>query len=329
MKKVILFTLTLLAVVASTSCSKEVSHTIQTEDSKVLGKHKDLFSITDEGATWSLTKEDSGIPEQKFIIKVPLKLENPVDLGEYGGIRLGGMEVQIIGEDGNPISDHGFSLGLDPLDTSIHDELKDFLNSTEGTVWVAPFNLTLHNNELADELEKKFEKGTGLRIVDVEFVNVDFDTPKSSDATDDTGLETGDSSSSTGNLSVENIILPSQLKGKVEVISADKEVSSIGYPEVTVTFKLLQKVNTAPLLSQYGQMWIVGAGQTANGVDVKSLMPNYNEWRTDDSDGSDFKNFLESDPGDTITLTFSGTKEGVDVEKELQEVEKFKLKLTK
>lgn len=332
MKKIFLFALTLLAVVGYTSCGKEGSHTIQTDDAKVLGKHKDVFSITNEGATWSVTKENSGIAEQKFVIKVPLKLENPIDLGEYGGVRLGGMNVQIIGEDGNPIADHEFNLGLTPLDTSIYDELKEFLNSKKGTVWEAPFNLTLHNSELADELEKKFEKATGLRIVDVEFVNVDLDMPgSSSDDSEDTGSEVndGDSSSSTGNLSVENVILPSQLKGKVEVINAEKEVSSIGFPEVTVTFKLLQKVNTAPLLSEYGQMWIVGAGQKANGVDVKSLMPSYNEWRTDDSDGTEFKNFLESEPGETLTLTFSGDKEGGDVEQGLQEVEKFKLKLTK
>ncbi|MCH5230161.1 MAG: hypothetical protein J1F12_09320, partial [Muribaculaceae bacterium] len=78
----------------------------------------------------------------------------------------------------------------------------------------------------------------------------------------------------------ENIILPSQLKGNVEVIEASKEVSSYGYPEVSITFKLLKKVNTAPLLSEYGQLWIVGVGQNNKGVDVKDLLPNYKEWRT-------------------------------------------------
>lgn len=333
MKKIFLFALTLLAGVTCISCSKGDGHTIQTEDAKVLGKHKDVFSVTDEGATWSLTKEDSGIPQQKFVIKVPLKLEHPVDLGEYGGISLGGMNLQIIGEDGNPITDHEFNLGLAPLDTSVHDEFKEFLNSKEGTVWMAPFNLTISNSELADELEKKFEKATGLRIVDVEFVNVDIDFSNSSsnsseDSSDSQDVSDQGASSSSGNLSVENVILPSQLKGKVEVINADKEVSS-GFPEVTITFKLLQKVNTAPFLSEYGQMWIVGAGQTASGVDVKSLMPNYNEWRSGDGDGGEFKAFLEGDPGDTITLSFSGSDEGGNVEADLQEVEKFKLKLTK
>lgn len=173
MKKIFLFALTLLAVVSYTSCGKGEAH-IQTADSKVLGKHNDVFSITDEGATWSLTKKDSDIPEQKFVIKVPLKLEKPVDLGEHGGVRLGGMNVQIIGEDGDPITDQEFSLGLTSLDSSVHDEFKDFLNSKEGTVWMAPFNLTLNNSELADELDEKFKKATGLRIVDVEFVNVNF-----------------------------------------------------------------------------------------------------------------------------------------------------------
>lgn len=330
MKKIILVALTFLAGVTCISCSKEGAHTIQTADSKVLGKHKDVFSVTDEGATWSLTKKDSGIPEQKFVIKVPLKLENPIDLGEYGGVSLGGMNVQIIGEDGNPIADYEFSLGLTLLDTSVHDELKDFLKSKEGTVWMAPFNLTLNNSDLASELEKKFEKATGLRIVDVEFVNVDLDLSSFSDNTNNSeNVSDERESSSTSNLSVENVILPSQLKGKVEVINVDKDVSSIGYPEVIITFQLLQKVNTSSLLSEYGQMWIVGAGQTASGVDVKSLMPNYKEWRTDDSEGSEFKDFLESDPGTTITLTFTGSKKDGDVEEGLNEVEKFKLKLTK
>lgn len=334
MKKILLFALTFLAGVTCISCGKEGSHTIQTADSQVLGKHKEFFSVTDEGATWTFSEEGSVIPEQKFIIKVPLKLEKPLDLGEHGGLRLGAMNVEIIGEDGDPIANHSFDLGLTPLDTSVHDELKDFLKSKEGTVWVAPFNLTLGNPDLASELEKKFEKATGLRIVDVEFVNVDINSSDSaSSSSDDTNgsedMSDESASASTGNLGVENVILPSQLKGKVEVIKADKEVSSLGFPEVTLTFKLLQTVNTASLLSPYGQMWIVGAGQTASGVDVKSLMPSYKEWRTNDSDGNEFKSFLESDPGETITLTFSGSKEGGDVDAGLQELEKFKLKLTK
>ncbi|MBR5102799.1 MAG: hypothetical protein IK092_06710, partial [Muribaculaceae bacterium] len=91
-----------------------------------------------------------------------------------------------------------------------------------------------------------------------------------------------------------SVDLPSSLKGKVEVTKVSRAYSgSYGYVTIDVTFKLLKKVNTAPFLSSYGQMWIVGDVRDASGAVVKGLMPNYNEWRTDDSDGSEFKQFLE------------------------------------
>lgn len=127
-----------------------------------------------------------------------------------------------------------------------------------------------------------------------------------------------------------DIILPSALKGSVEVVEDAYHVkkSSYGYPEITITFKLLKKVNTASLVSEYNQMWIVGEGQDEKGRVIKELMPNYNEWRTDDSDGREFKAFLEDEPGNTISMTFSGNKDGADSET-MNKVEKFKLKLTK
>lgn len=127
----------------------------------------------------------------------------------------------------------------------------------------------------------------------------------------------------------EQVLLPAELKGHVEVIETEKGLNEYGFPEVTVTFKLLSKVNTEPLCSQYGQMWIVGMGQKASGADVKALKPSYNEWRSQDSNGSDFKKFLESEPGETITLDFTGDKDqSKDVAADLKLVEKFKLKLT-
>ncbi len=137
------------------------------------------------------------------------------------------------------------------------------------------------------------------------------------------------SASDEGTFGLNNVLLPSQLKGKVEVINAEKSVGDYGYPSMTVTFKLLSKVNTSSMLSEYGQMWIVGIGQTENGIDVKQLLPNYGEWRSGDSDGKDFKDFLESDPGETITLEFTGDKDSSDdVSADLEKVKKFKLKIT-
>ena len=83
------------------------------------------------------------------------------------------------------------------------------------------------------------------------------------------------------------------------------------------------------MCNEYGQLWIVGVGQTENGVDVKELLPYYREWRSGDSDGEEFKEFLESEPDETITLEFTGDKESSDdVESDLEKVKKFKLKIT-
>lgn len=178
-----------------------------------------------------------------------------------------------------------------------------------------------------DKWEKILKEGKYLAIKP-SWENTEYKALGTSVAeTNESGVADAEPESSFGS---ENIILPSQLKGNVEVVSASKSVSSLGYPEVNVTFKLLKKVNTKPLLSQYGQMWIVGVGQDEKGVDVKGLLPSYREWRSDDSDGNEFKEFLEGDPDDTITMRFSGSKENSsDVSAELAQVEKFKLKLTK
>ena len=141
--------------------------------------------------------------------------------------------------------------------------------------------------------------------------------------------EASEASNADSSFGLSNVLLPSQLKGKVEVINAEKSVGSYGFPEMDITFKLLRTVNTSSMRSEYGQMWIVGVGQTENGVDVKELLPNYREWRSKDYDGKEFKAFLEGEPGETITLEFTGDNESSkDVAADLKKVKKFKLKIT-
>lgn len=83
------------------------------------------------------------------------------------------------------------------------------------------------------------------------------------------------------------------------------------------------------MCSAGGQMWLIGVGQNENGVDVKELLPSYREWRSGDSYGSEFKQFLEGDPDETITLEFTGDKDSsTDVASDLKKVKKFKLKIT-
>lgn len=124
------------------------------------------------------------------------------------------------------------------------------------------------------------------------------------------------------------VILPSSLKGSVEIAYCSEAYKgNYGFPKIDIGFKLLKTVKTASLASAYGQLWIVGVGQDENGRDVKELLPNYKEWRTDDSDGHEFKEFLESEPGETINMTFTGSDDG-DVDAGISKVKKFKLKIT-
>ena len=51
--------------------------------------------------------------------------------------------------------------------------------------------------------------------------------------------ETIETSEETPSFELSNVLLPSQLKGKVEVINAEKSVGSYGYPSMEITFKLL------------------------------------------------------------------------------------------
>lgn len=124
------------------------------------------------------------------------------------------------------------------------------------------------------------------------------------------------------------VILPSSLKGSVEIAYCSEAYKgNYGFPKIDIGFKLLKTVKTASLASAYGQLWIVGVGQDENGRNVKELLPSYNEWRTDDSDGHEFKEFLESEPGETINMTFTGSDDG-DVDAGISKVKKFKLKIT-
>ena len=117
-------------------------------------------------------------------------------------------------------------------------------------------------------------------------------------------------------LKAENILLPSELKGSVEVVPEDDgtipvDMDDHHFPKVSITFKLLKKVPTESMVSEYGQMWLVGKAQDEKGRNIDDLNPkdiSSREWRTEDSDGEQFKNFLEGEVGETITLDFTGER---------------------
>jgi len=152
-------------------------------------------------------------------------------------------------------------------------------------------------------------------------------------------------------LKPEQIVLPSSIKGSVEIIPEDDgnvyvDFDSNNYPVISLTFKLLKKVGTSSLVSEYGQMWIVGHAQDAKGREIDDLNPKSitsREWRCGDSDGKKFKEFLEGDIDETITLQFTGESNIETFENDNDKIEagkkkteeaakklgKFKLSLTK
>ena len=152
-------------------------------------------------------------------------------------------------------------------------------------------------------------------------------------------------------LKPEQIVLPSSIKDSVEIIPEDDgnvyvDFDRYNYPEISLTFKLLKKVDTSSLVSEYGQMWIVGHAQDSKGREIDDLNPKSitsREWRCNDSDGNMFKEFLEGDIDETITLQFTGEGNFEVFEEDNDKIEagkkmteeaakklgKFKLSLTK
>ncbi|MBR1468351.1 MAG: hypothetical protein IJ606_07000 [Bacteroidaceae bacterium] len=202
--------------------------------------------------------------------------------------------LMLLDENNQPIADGVFKLGSNAVDTQSKTLFQEFAAKTDGTEQSFSFYLNLADKDLIIDILKK------TKCFVVEVVGEGIGSGSSSD-TDDTIVE------ETASTSGIEVILPNSLNGKVEVVNVNGvNLDSNGYPEVDVSFKLVAKVSTSSLVGSTNQLWIAGIGQDANGVDVKDLLPNYKEWRTDDSDGTEFKSFLESEPGATITMTFTG-----------------------
>lgn len=115
-------------------------------------------------------------------------------------------------------------------------------------------------------------------------------------------------------LSPENILLPASLKGAVEIVPEDDgnvyvDFDNNNYPKISLTFKLLKNISTENIVDGYGQLFLVGHAQDAKGRNIDDLNPkniSSREWRSGDSQGKEFKGFLEGDVDNTITLEFTG-----------------------
>ncbi|MBO4646075.1 MAG: hypothetical protein J5642_06125 [Bacteroidales bacterium] len=143
-------------------------------------------------------------------------------------------------------------------------------------------------------------------------------------------VETTEPTVTTPEIEVE---LPDQLKDNVEVIRVSKKVDEINYAVVTITFKLLNKVDPKPLCNKSGNVNIVGVGQDEDGVDVEELLGSLTRtWFSEEGlyEKPIFNEFLESEPGETLTLRFDGEPcKGANTRAELEKVKKFKLKIKK
>ena len=110
-------------------------------------------------------------------------------------------------------------------------------------------------------------------------------------------------------LSPENILLPSQLKGYVEVVPEDDgnlyvDFDEYNYPTLSLTLKLIKKTSAPD-----NQIWLVGHAQDEKGRNIDDLNPKSitsREWRSGDSDGDMIKDFLNGDVDETVTFDFTG-----------------------
>ncbi len=318
MKKIlIVFAVLLSAVLVSCSSSGLDTKSITPVSTEFTsGELAKYVEIVDQPSELTFSEKDGAIATQYIRLKVTLKMVKDgfkgVDAHDIGFTRL--LSVAIIKlVDENDTEVQELSIQSEEL-----LKLKKLLTGNEGDTAEIVFEGEFNNH---DDAPKWFKEASQFRP----YLSADITAESSSESNNNGDSELAEESS----FDLSNVLLPSQLKGKVEVINAEKSVSSLGYPAMEITFKLISKVNTSSLCSEYGQMWIVGVGQTEKGVDVKELLPNYREWRSGDSDGTEFKEFLESEDGETITLEFTGSNESSsDISSDLEKVKKFKLKIT-
>lgn len=309
-----------MAMIMLVSCSgvgsKQITATSTEFTSGDLAKY---IEVVDQPSELLFDEKDGAIATQYIRLKVTLRMTKDgfknVDARDinFTGL-LSVATINLVDENGSEIQD--LSIKSEEL-----LKLQKLLTGSEGDTQEIVFEGEYHNG---DDAPKWFEQASKF----TPYLTADISTEGASSEV--TGSEeTSESTEGASSFDLNNVLLPSQLKGKVEVISAEKSVDSYGFPSMNITFKLLSKVNTSSMCSEYGQMWIVGVGQTENGVDVKELLPNYREWRSGDSDGKEIKGFLEGEPGETLTLEFTGSKDSSsNVESDLEKVKKFKLKIT-
>lgn len=293
MKKLISILSVVALVLSFAACSSNGNKTVKPESleftSGTVGKY---FKILDEPAELSFVEKDG-----QYFLNLKVKCQKTTD--DFVGmnpadIRVGGLlSVAIVQLKDKDKIESGEPEIADP------GALYKLLVSPNGTVSELLFQLATYHEDTPDWFKDAVYFSPYL-IGDIIVEEAEKEEPKK-----ETHLAT---------LKPEDIKLPSSLKKAVEIVPGEDgniymDFDSYGYPSLDITFKLLKNVSTAPLSSSYGQMWIVGHAQDEKGRNIDDLNPKSivsREWRSGDSDGSQFKSFLEGEVGETITLTFTG-----------------------
>ena len=317
MKKNLLFVVVLVAAVALLASCKKKEISMTPETTKVSGSLAACFEVVDEPVKVAL--KDGKLDEMESVWSVklrrtdaPLPFKEDSEIAAYGVFRTDGKAYYHV----------GFGLKVTDAGGNTVQDAKANASGFEG-----PYSY--------EDIDALFELNPGetgeirwtvdSRCQDAK-EPLKFTISSAYDLVE--GAESEEAVSSASSITVENVILPAKLKDKVEVIKVSKKVNTTKSPAVSITFKLLSTVDTKPLVGRCKQMWIYGIGQDEDGADVEELLPGYREWRSGDSNGSMFKEFLESEPGTTITLQFTGNTSPT-VRADLERVTKFKLQLTK
>ena len=269
------------------SCdSTPESVSINAADIEVIGANDNQLKVVDE--MYKLVQRETSKGSGMWLLNLRIKLNT----GNQALEATDAPTIELLDNMGEPIDGCILKIGDNAMETKSKNDFAEFAKLTDGSEQTFGFFLNLTSLEKVNLIMKQ---------VNTFRLNVGEETSDSMIASDET--EAREEIASEG---IE-AILPSNLQGKVEVVSVDGvDVDEYAYPEISVTFKLRQTVNTASLVSEYGQLWIVGVAQDVTGSDVKELLPNYKQWRSDDSDGEEFKQFLEDAPGNTITMHFTG-----------------------
>ena len=295
MKKILTIAVAIAAIFALASCGGGNKQKEAELTEKALTLTETNFDCDDyELANYiSIVDNEYALKKNADTLSLELKIKLTKENPEFKGLSID----QILLEDSYTVAVF-LTDGTESI-TSMLIEDNDQVNAIK----------TLLQGNVGDELNLKFteitpdakqiiKKATSIEPYRVSQY-IDLDTPEARRA------------KHPGYVLVENVKLPKSISGSVELVANEDGYFPIyldeyKYPSIDFTFKLLKSVNTAPLSSASGQMWLNGVPQKSNGANVKDLIPSYNEWRSDDSDGRQFKNFLEGEVGETITMTFTG-----------------------